>query len=107
MGEIDQIIKAAIELQQQGKTPSTALLKVRTQNQFPLPALISGLKTFKSLSPEQYAKWFTAGEPATRTKETSVITPEQKVEQLEKQIADLIKRQRLLERRILRLETGE
>ena len=107
MSEIDQIIKAAIELQQEGKTPNTALLKVRTQNQFSLPTLISGLKTFKSMNPEQYSKWSTTENYAPQKIETSTMTAEQKVEQLEKQVADLIKQQQMLEQRILKLETGE
>ena len=108
MSEIDQIIKAAIELQQEGKTPSTALLKVRTLNQFSLPTLIRGLKGFKSLDSEQYSKWL---EPpvnsAPKKKAILKISLEDRVSLLEQQIADLITEHKKLNKRILELETGE
>ena len=107
MSEIDQIIKAAIELQQQGKKPSTALLKVRTQNQFSLPLLINGLKHFNALKPEQYSKWQNDTLAAEETVNPPAVTVEQKIHQLENQVLELLKHQQQLEKRILKLETGK
>ncbi|MBM7073037.1 hypothetical protein JQC92_13525 [Shewanella sp. 202IG2-18] len=106
MSEIDQIVQAAIELQQEGKEPSTALLKVRTQNQFALPALIRGLKSFKSLSPVKYSKWHenkvTESPSQKKSKDDSLET---KIKQLEKQVEDLIEQHQQMQHRITQLES--
>ncbi len=108
MSEINQIIRAAIELQQAGKTPSTVLLKTKTQNQFNLPVIIRGLKAFKSLSADQYPQWLDKKSSLQKHEsKPEKNLHEQRIEQLEKQVAALTQQYQKVQQQINQLELNK
>jgi uncharacterized protein YceH (UPF0502 family) len=85
--EIETVLNT---LSQEGKTPTVALVKARLSTPVPMPAIITAIKSWKAAS--RIPKIEVAAEQA--------LPAEQRIEQLEQQIAALTAR-------IEKLETGQ
>lgn len=67
-------------LQQQGKEPTVALVKSRLSTSLPMPAIIAAIKSWKQ----------TQRAPKVETNKTPPLTDQQRITQLEQQLARLI-----------------
>lgn len=75
------------QLQQQGKEPSVALVKSRLSTPLPMPALIAAIKSWKQ----------TQQVPKLDNQQQANISDQQRITQLEQQVALLLKRIEQLE----------
>lgn len=75
------------ELSRQGKTPTVALVKARLTTPVPMPAIIAAIKSWKSASRVPKIEVAAQTEPAS----------EQRIAELEQQLAALIARVEKLE----------
>ncbi|MGO1296823.1 MAG: hypothetical protein ACTMIA_05875 [Vibrio sp.] len=77
----DELQQVFTQLEQEGKTPSVALLKARLTTSVPMPALISAVRRWKS----------SARLPKVEVS-TQPITDAARITQLEQQVAELTQR---------------
>ncbi|MCE7537652.1 hypothetical protein [Aliivibrio fischeri] len=77
----DELKKVLQDLTNEGKKPTTALVRARLTTQIPMPAIIAAVKSFKS----------TSHVPKIEVRETS-ITADERIAQLEEQVKELTER---------------
>ncbi|AZL84106.1 hypothetical protein EIJ81_05150 [Aliivibrio salmonicida] len=82
----DELQTIMQDLINEGKKPTTALVKSRLSTQVPIPAIITAIKSFKS----------SAQVPKIEVRETS-LTADERIAQLEQQIKELTQRLNALE----------
>lgn len=86
-----ELLNALQQLVAEGKTPTTALLKNRVRGRYPLPQLISAIKTF-SANPTVSATSSKTKAPKAKTMaelQQQVDAMQQQMEQMAAQIAQL------------------
>ncbi len=88
--DVSQELKDVLEqLHQEGKEPTVALVKARLSTSIPMPALITALKSWKS---------------ANRVPKVEIAAKQQsdqdRISELEKQVAELQQRLTVLERKL-------
>lgn len=88
--DVSQELKDVLEqLHQEGKEPTVALVKARLSTSIPMPALITALKSWKS---------------ANRVPKVEIAAKQQsdqdRINELEKQVAELQQRLTALERKL-------
>ncbi|NVJ57897.1 MAG: hypothetical protein HWE19_16200 [Vibrionaceae bacterium] len=88
--DVSQELKDVLEqLHQEGKEPTVALVKARLNTSIPMPALITALKSWKS---------------ANRVPKVEIAAKQQsdqdRIRELEKQVAELQQRLTVLERKL-------
>ena len=86
MSNIDYIINLCFDISEQGKTPSVALIRNMAQHPLSIPEVIKGLQNWKSnpsIRPKTPNKQITKGS-------TSNQTLQQRVSQLETQVASIM-----------------
>lgn len=84
-----EIINICQQLQQEGKEPSIALIKARLTKGQPMPALIAGLQQWRANPNVKFT-------PSEVPEQKMELTLEQRVAQLELQVAELTKQLSLL-----------
>jgi TolA-binding protein len=77
--EIEAVINQLID---EGKEPTTALIKARLATPVPIPAIIAALKSWKS----------TKRVPKVEIAQQPSASAEQRIEALEKQVSELLSR---------------
>ncbi|TDM53635.1 hypothetical protein [Aliivibrio fischeri] len=77
----DELQKVLQDLTNEGKKPTTALVRARLTTQIPMPAIIAAVKSFKS----------TSHVPKIEVRETS-LTADKRITQLEEQVKELTER---------------
>lgn len=82
----DELQKILQDLTDEGKKPTTALVRSRLTTQVPMPAIITAVKSFKS----------TSSIPKIEVKETP-LTADERIAQLELQVKELSQRLAALE----------
>ena len=82
-------------LLEQGKTPSLALIKSRLNSAYPLPVLIDALKRYQA-TPQQFTSHRQASPEPAQSK-----TQEQRIEQLEATLQQLMQRIEQLENQLV------
>ncbi|MEZ8793569.1 hypothetical protein AB6D86_16985 [Vibrio splendidus] len=88
--DVSEELKSVLEgLQAQGKEPTVALVKARMSTSVPMPALITTIKSWKSVNRVPKVEVATQEEPAL-----------DRVSQLEKQILELTARVATLEAKL-------
>ncbi len=86
--DITQELKAIIaQLVEEGKEPSVALVKARLSQPVPMPAIISTIKSWKT----------SKRVPKVEVTAAASLSAEQRIEQLEQQVAALLQRVARLE----------
>ena len=86
MSNIDYIINLCFEISEQGKTPSVALIRNMSQHPLAIPEVIKGLQNWKSNSSDRA----TPQKQKISTAATSNQSLQQRVVQLESQVADIM-----------------
>lgn len=87
--DISQELESVIlQLVDEGKEPTVALIKARLHSKIPIPAIVTTIKRWKSS--QQIPKVEVAVQP-------SASTTEQRIARLEQQVADLVSRVAQLE----------
>ncbi|CAM3599088.1 hypothetical protein VA7868_02211 [Vibrio aerogenes CECT 7868] len=93
--DISQELTAVIEaLIKEGKEPTVALVKSRLTTKVPIPAIIATIKSWKS----------TQRVPKVQVK---TLSDKERIEQLEKQVAELAHRLAILETKATTQETDD
>ncbi|KJY85379.1 hypothetical protein TW81_00650 [Vibrio galatheae] len=88
--DVSQELKEILEqLHAEGKEPTVALVKARLTTSVPMPALITTLKSWKSASRV----------PKVEVATKKEVTDAERIEQLERQVADLSARLAALEQK--------
>ncbi|MCP3700768.1 hypothetical protein ERW49_16040 [Aliivibrio finisterrensis] len=82
----DELQKILQDLTDEGKKPTTALVRSRLTTQVPMPAIIAAVKSFKS----------TSSIPKIEVKDTP-LTADERIAQLELQVKELSQRLAALE----------
>ncbi|MBD1571113.1 MULTISPECIES: hypothetical protein [Aliivibrio] len=77
----DELQKILQDLTDEGKKPTTALVRARLTTPVPMPAIIAAVKSFKS----------TSHVPKIEVRETS-LTADERIAQLEQQVKELTER---------------
>ncbi|MCE7566743.1 hypothetical protein LZS85_11525 [Aliivibrio fischeri] len=77
----DELQKVLQDLTNEGKKPTTALVRARLTTQIPMPAIIAAVKSFKS----------TSHVSKIEVRETS-LTADERIAQLEEQVKELTER---------------
>ncbi|MFC3023074.1 hypothetical protein ACFODT_04455 [Vibrio zhugei] len=85
----DELQQVFTQLEQEGKTPSVALLKARLTTSVPMPALISAVRRWKS----------SASLPKVEVR-AQPTSDDARITQLEQQVADLTQRLSQLEQQM-------
>ncbi|GGI74019.1 hypothetical protein [Shewanella gelidii] len=100
MSLIDKVLAAAKSIADEGKQPSLALIKARTANKIPMPILIQGLQTFRSLPEAERAKITLSVEPTEPTQELTLENLAERLAILEQQVKHLQDKNQHLEQQI-------
>ncbi|MEF1291535.1 hypothetical protein [Vibrio sp. M260118] len=89
--DVSQELKSILEqLHSEGKEPTVALVKARLSTSVPMPALITTLKSWKNSSRV----------PKVEVAAKKEVTDAERIEQLEKQVADLTARLAAIENKL-------
>jgi hypothetical protein len=86
MSNIDYIVNLCFDISEQGKTPSVALIRSMAQYPLAIPEVIKGLQSWKSSTrnrPKVHHKQINTGS-------TTELSLQQRVAQLEAQVATII-----------------
>lgn len=105
MSAINQVLVLAKAIEDEGKQPSLALIKARLTPSLPMPELIKGLQTYKTLSEEQ-KQALSHEQPARITTKKIQKTQEQRLDHLEQLISQLQTENHSLKKRLEKLEQG-
>ena len=96
MSNIDYIIHLCHDIQEQGKTPSVALIRSLASKPLTIPEVIKSMKYWKA-NPEARPK---VKAPAQVTQSTTNQSLEQRVNQLETQLTQVINELDLLKNQV-------
>lgn len=105
MSAINQVLVIAKAIEDEGKQPSLALIKARLVQSLPMPELIKGLQTYKSLSDEQ-KQALSQEEPVKVATKKVAKTQAQRLEHLEQVVFLLQAENDSLKQRLEKLEQG-
>lgn len=100
---MEEIFRIANQLQANGQTPTTALIKARLSQPQPMPVIISALQRWKS-NPEQFQNLGQTN-PIEQTESQSVeLSSDDRIQQLEQEVMQLRQQIAHLSRRLSMLE---
>lgn len=102
---MDEIFKIANQLQAQGQTPTTALVKARLTKSVPIPMIISALQRWKQ-NPDKFKTVSQETENTASENPPQALTQEQQIVELQEQVALLQRQVSQLARRLSLLEMG-
>ncbi|WOT04254.1 hypothetical protein [Shewanella youngdeokensis] len=105
MSPLDQVLRAAKQLSDEGRTPTLALIKTKLGVSVPLPVLIQGLQQYKTMSSTDRDSINNSAKEAPELEPQLANAEQLKIAELEKNITMLKKQLLSMDKRLAQLES--